>query len=110
MKIYVVYILTNKPHGTLYIGVTGDLKRRMIEHRQGLIEGFTKTYDLKKLVLVERYGDVYRAIGREKQLKRWHRDWKINLIQEQNPEWNDLYETFFGPEEGNEVDPETSSG
>jgi putative endonuclease len=99
MKIYVVYILTNKPRGVLYIGVTGDLKRRMKEHRKDLLDGFTNKYKLKKLVFVEQFGCVYEAIGKEKQLKRWHRDWKINLIEERNPSWNDLYESIFGPEE-----------
>ncbi len=98
MKTYVVYILTNKPNGTLYVGVTSDLGRRMIEHKHGLVKGFTKKYDLKKLVFLEQYGCVYAAIGREKQLKSWHREWKINLIEEQNPKWNDLYEVIFGPE------------
>jgi len=102
MKIYYVYILTNQPRGTLYIGVTNDLQRRMIEHRKGCVEGFTKKYDLKMLVYFQAYGDVFQAITREKQLKRWHRDWKINLIEETNNEWNDLYEKIFG------MDPETS--
>ena len=101
MKTYVVYILTNKPHGTLYIGVTNNLGRRMIEHRQSLVEGFTKKYCLKRLVFIERFGSMYEAIAREKQLKRWHRQWKINLINEQNHEWIDLYETIFGTEDMN---------
>ncbi len=108
MKTYVVYILANKRRGTLYIGVTGDLKCRMIEHRLGLVEGFTKQYDVKKLVWFEQYACVYRAIWREKQLKNWQRMWKINLIEEQNSAWNDLYETIFGPEE--KMDPGTVAG
>ena len=98
MKIYVVYILTNKKHGTLYVGVTNNLKRRMYEHINGLIEGFTKKYDLKRLVYVEQSDFVYNAIAREKTLKSWNRQWKIDLIEKQNPEWEDLYEKIFGPE------------
>jgi putative endonuclease len=98
MKIYAVYILTNNPLGTLYIGVTNDLKRRIQEHRLGIIDGFTKKYGLKKLVYVEQFQYINNAIAREKQLKQWHREWKINLITKHNPQWNDLYETIFGPE------------
>jgi len=105
MKIYYVYILTNQPRGTLYIGITNDLQRRIIEHREGTVEGFTKKYDLKRLVYFQAYADVFRALAREKQLKRWHRDWKINLIEEQNNEWVDLYKKIFIG-----MDPETSSG
>lgn len=97
MKVYAVYILANKPRGTIYIGFTNDLKRRMAEHRLGEVEGFTKQYDVKKLVYVEQFKYVNNAITREKQLKRWHREWKINLIEQQNPELVDLYETIFGP-------------
>lgn len=99
MKIYVVYILTNKPNGTLYIGVTGDFTRRMTEHRQGLIKGFTEKYGLKKLVYFEKFADVNEAIVREKQLKHFLRQWKIDLIEKQNPEWKDLLVTIFGAEE-----------
>jgi len=90
-KIYVVYILANKKNGTIYIGVTSDLKRRMIEHRNGLVEGFTQEYDVKKLVYIEQHQYVDKAITREKRLKNWKREWKIALIEERNPEWNDLY-------------------
>jgi putative endonuclease len=99
MKIYTVYIITNKPQGTLYIGVTSSLQRRLIEHKLELNNGFTKKYNLKKLVYVEHYDYVYNALEREKQLKHWHREWKINLIESQNPKWEDLYEEFFGPYE-----------
>jgi len=98
MKTYVVYILANKPLGTIYIGITSDLKRRMIEHRLGLVEGFTQKYDVKRLVWFEQHVCVYKAIWREKQLKNWKRIWKVDLIEERNPEWNDLYESIFGPE------------
>ncbi len=71
----------------------------MIEHRNGLVEGFTQEYDVKKLVYIEQYQYVDKAITREKRLKNWKREWKIALIEERNPEWNDLYEGIFGPEE-----------
>ncbi len=98
MKTYVVYILANNPLGTLYIGVTNDLKRRMNEHKLGLVDGFTKKYGLKKLVYVEQFRYINDALTREKQFKRWHREWKINLISEHNPQWADLYEIIFGSE------------
>ena len=90
-KQYCVYIITNKPYGTLYIGVTGDLVKRSYEHKQGLAEGFSKEHDLHLLVWYEVHEDVLAAITREKQLKEWRRDWKINLIQAMNPDWKDLY-------------------
>ena len=89
-----VYVMTNKPNGTLYVGVTADLRRRAWEHREGVVDGFTKRYRLKRLVYVERHEDIRDAIHREKRLKHWPRHWKINLIQSANPEWNDLYETL----------------
>ena len=79
-KQYYIYILTNKSNKVIYIGVTNDLERRMFEHRNKLVEGFTKRYNLMKLVYYEVTEDVESAISREKQLKNWHRDWKINLI------------------------------
>jgi len=94
---YVVYILANKPHGTLYIGVTRDLKKRINEHKYGLEEGFTKKYGVNKLVFIECFKYINDAILCEKKLKRWHRQWKINLIEERNPTWRDLYEKIFGP-------------
>ncbi len=94
MKQYYVYILTNKTNNVLYIGVTNDLVRRMYEHKNKLVEGFTKKYNLKKLVYFEVTDDVKSAITREKQLKNWHRDWKINIINEQNPDWKDLSEEW----------------
>ena len=85
-------------HAKNTIGVTGDLKRRMIEHRNGTFEGFTQEYDVKNLVYIEQYQYVDKAIYREKQLKNWKREWKIDLIEQRNPDWNDLYESIFGPE------------
>jgi len=91
MKSYYVYILASKRNGTLYIGVTNDLVRRVYEHKQSLVEGFTKKYDIKQLVFFEETNDVDSAIIREKQLKKWNRQWKIELIEKHNPEWKDLY-------------------
>lgn len=87
-----VYILTNKPNGTLYVGVTSDLRRRIWEHREGVVDGFTKRYGLKRLVYAEPHDDMLTAIQREKNLKHWSRAWKVRLILGANPEWNDLYE------------------
>ena len=84
-KQYYIYILTNKSNKVIYIGVTNDLERRMFEHKNKLVEGFTKRYNLMKLVYYEVTEDVESAISREKQLKNWHRDWKINLINQFNP-------------------------
>ncbi len=89
-----VYLLTNKPYGTLYVGVTNDLVRRIHEHREGVVDGFTKTYALKRLVWYEIHESIIEAITREKQIKEWRRAWKVNLIQEANPHWDDLYETL----------------
>jgi putative endonuclease len=93
-KNYYVYILTNKRNTVFYIGVTDDLKRRLYEHKNELIEGFTKKYQLKKLVYFEEYQNINEAIKREKQLKNWHRDWKINLIKNKNPTFKDLSEDW----------------
>lgn len=90
MKEAWVYIVTNRPNGTLYIGVTTDIVRRAQEHRQGTIEGFTSRYGLKRLIYAERHDEIALAIQREKALKRWSRAWKIRLIQKNNPEWRDL--------------------
>ena len=86
-----VYMLTDRMRGTLYIGVTSQLSRRMWEHREGPYRGFTKTYGLKRLVWYEPFEDMSIAIQREKSLKRWPRQWKINLIERDNPHWDDLY-------------------
>jgi putative endonuclease len=87
-----VYIMTNKPNGTLYVGVTSDLARHAWEHREGLADGFTKRYRLKRLVYAERHEDINLAIQREKLLKHWSRSWKVQLILRENPEWEDLYD------------------
>jgi putative endonuclease len=86
------YILTNKPNGILYVGVTSDLARRIWEHREGLADGFTKRYGLNRLVYVEQHDEIVRAIQREKNLKHWSRAWKVKLILAENPDWNDLYD------------------
>ena len=94
-KSYYVYILASKPNGTIYIGMTDDLIRRVTQHKQGLVPGFTKTYGVKMLVYYEQTELVLSAIAREKQLKRWKREWKIRLIESINPEWKDLYEDLI---------------
>ena len=91
MSKYYVYILASKKNGTLYIGVTSDLVKRIYEHKNNLVEGFTKKYNVHNLVHYETAEDINSAITREKQLKKWNRDWKIKLIEEGNPEWRDLY-------------------
>jgi len=93
-KQYFVYILASKKHGTLYIGVTSDLVKRVYEHKNKLAEGFTKKYNVSQLVHFECCDDVNAAIQREKQLKEWRRDWKIDLIEKENPDWVDLYATI----------------
>ena len=89
-----VYIVTNRPNGTLYVGVTSDLARRMYEHREGLVDGFTKRYGLKRLVYYERFDAIRDAIQREKTLKHWSRAWKVKLVHAMNTEWRDLYDTL----------------
>ena len=86
-----VYILASEKNGTLYIGVTDDLLRRVSEHREGLIAGFTKKYNVKRLMYFEEFGAVGMAIDRETRLKKWKRRWKIELFEKSNPEWRDLY-------------------
>jgi putative endonuclease len=95
MKQGFVYIMTNKPQGSLYIGVTSDIVKRVYEHKNGFLEGFTEKYHLKNLVYFEIFDDIEEAIKREKQLKNWHRDWKIELIEKQNQQWCDLYERII---------------
>ena len=93
---YYVYILASKIGGTLYIGVTNDLIRRVFEHKPKFVRGFTKKYDVVRLVYFEQYDDIEIAIQREKRLKKWNRQWKIRLIEEQNPNWDDLYPGIAG--------------
>ncbi len=95
MKSYYVYILASKKDGVLYIGVTGDLIKRVWQHKNNLVEGFTKKYFVHKLVYYEEASDVESAILREGQLKRWKRDWKIKLIKKDNPNWEDLYQKII---------------
>lgn len=92
MKLPCVYIMTNRPDGVFYVGVTSDLKRRAYEHRNGLADGFTKRYQLHHLVYFEVASDMYGAISREKQLKAGSRKKKVALIEGKNPEWRDLYD------------------
>ena len=92
---YYVYILTNKTNTTLYVGVTNDLRRRLIEHQSGTFEGFTKKYNVHKLVYFEEFSEIDYAINREKQLKKWSRTKKNQLIETKNPNWNSYNETFI---------------
>ena len=88
---YYVYILASQRNGTLYVGVTNDLIRRVQEHREGLVPGFTKRYGVKLLVYFEAHQEITEAILREKRIKRWQRNWKLQLIEGQNPQWLDLW-------------------
>ena len=94
MKTYWVYIITNKKHGTLYIGVTSNLIKRIYEHKLKLVEGFSSKYKLSKLVYFEETSDAIAALNREKQLKKWNRVWKIALIEGVNKNWIDLYSSI----------------
>jgi len=89
---YYVYILTSKRNGTLYIGVTNNLVRRVWDHKESVIAGFTKRYGIKLLVYYEEFQDIHEAIAREKILKKWNRSWKLRLIEKMNSDWKDLYE------------------
>lgn len=91
-KQFYVYILTNKPYGVFYIGITSNLPKRIYEHKQEIAHGFSKRYHLKMLVYYENFDDAESAIKREKRLKRWSREWKVEAINEFNAEWKDLYE------------------
>ena len=88
---YFVYLLASMPYGTLYVGVTGNLARRIDEHKEDLRDGFTKKYGVHQLVWFEEYGDIQDAIVREKRIKKWQRAWKVELIEKMNPEWKDLF-------------------
>jgi putative endonuclease len=90
-----VYIMASRKHGTLYVGVTSDLLNRGAQHRAGEIDGFTRRYGVKRLVWYEWHDGIEAAIHREKRLKKFSREWKINLIERDNPDWNDLYPQFF---------------
>lgn len=94
MKQYYVYILGSERNGTLYTGVTANLMKRVYEHKNNLADGFTKKYDVHRLVWYEVHGSAETAITREKQIKKWKRDWKLQLIEKFNPYWNDLYENI----------------
>jgi len=91
-----VYILASERNGTLYVGVTSDLIRRVWEHREGAVPGFTSKYGVKSLVWFEQHDDIESAIRREKAIKKWRRAWKLSLIEETNPNWRNLYETLTG--------------
>ena len=94
MNSYCVYIMASRQNGTLYIEATNNLARRIYEHKNDLFEGFTRKYGVHRLVYYEQYHDIELAIQREKQMEKWNRQWKINRIQEQNPDWKDLYDTI----------------
>lgn len=92
-----VYIMASKRNGTLYLGVTGNLIRRAFEHREGLIDGFSKRHACKILVWHEQHQEMHPALTREKEIKKWRRDWKLTLIEKVNPQWRDLYEDLINP-------------
>ena len=96
MRIYWVYMLAIKPQGTLYIGITNNLVERVLEHRAGTASAFTRKYRVLRLVWLEEFDDVNLAIQKEKTLKHYVRDWKINLIERDNPHWSDMYPAFAG--------------
>jgi len=89
------YIMTNRPRGVLYIGVTADIAARVPQHREGIGSSFCRKYNLTRLVLAESHDDITNAIAREKALKAWRRDWKIDLIERQNPDWRDLFDVIL---------------
>ncbi len=96
MRDLFVYLMSNKPRGTLYVGVTNDLLRRCVEHRDGIIDGFTKRYGVTQLVWFETTPNIAAAIQREKTLKHWPRAWKIDLVERMNPDWRDLFADIAG--------------
>jgi putative endonuclease len=98
LRSYYVYIVANRKRGTIYTGVTNDLVRRVYEHREGLVDGFTKTHDCKHLVWFATHEDIQAAIAHEKRLKKWLRPWKDDLIEQANPEWRDLWWEIIGPQ------------
>jgi putative endonuclease len=106
--LYFVYMLASKPYGTLYTGVSNDIIKRVREHKEGILPGFTKKYDVKTLVWYETHADIHEAIAREKKIKRWRRDWKISMIEENNPRWADLYPALAG--DGSRIGPSVRPG
>jgi putative endonuclease len=103
-----VYILASRPNGTLYVGVTSDLIRRIWQHKTDAIDGFTSKYGVKLLVYFEAHASIADAILREKQIKEWKREWKIGLIERDNPVWRDRYEEILGGEEGKQPNSSTA--
>jgi putative endonuclease len=101
--LYFVYMLASKPYGTLYTGVSSDIIKRVCEHRHGAMPGFTKKYEVKTLVWYETHAEIHEAIAREKRIKRWRRDWKISMIEENNPRWADLYPALSGMGPGSDL-------
>ncbi len=95
-KAFCVYMLASGRNGTLYVGVTSDLAKRVWEHKEGLVDGFTKEYDVKRLVWFEQHETAEGAITREKQIKKWNRAWKIRMVEKMNPYWHDLYPSIVG--------------
>jgi putative endonuclease len=91
---YFVYIIASRKDGAIYIGVSNDIVRRIFEHRNKLVPGFASKYNITRLVWFEMYDDPISAISREKKLKKWKRSWKVQLIEAQNPQWNDLYDSI----------------
>jgi len=110
MSAYYVYILASRRKGTLYVGVTNDVIRRVFEHRSDLVAGFTAKYRVHDLVYVEACGDIEGAILREKRLKRWRRDWKIKLIEKDNKAWNDLWPALASEVDGSRIGPSGHPG
>lgn len=94
MKQFFVYIMASKRNGTLYVGVTSDITKRVYEHKNGIFKGFTEKYQVKDLVYYEPHENAESAIGREKNIKAWKRIWKLRMIEEMNPEWKDLYDSL----------------
>ena len=92
---YWVYMLASRHNGTLYIGATSDLINRVWQHKNRVVEGFSKQYDIDRLVWFEEQSDAYSMVTRERQLKKWNREWKVRLIEERNPEWHDLYASLL---------------
>jgi putative endonuclease len=92
---YHVYIMTSKRNGSLYVGSTSELKKRVYQHKNDLVEGFTKRYKIHMLVYFEEHADAYQAVTRERQIKKWKREWKLNVIEEFNPLWKDLYDEIY---------------